>query len=84
MANLIACNLNSYRQYRDTGYAHLARIETGAAKEVGQLETLNYGVESSDSPRKLYFAMKVLDNVGNGSEMGSVEVNVPAKPGQEG
>lgn len=26
MANLIACNLNSYRQYRDTGYAHLARI----------------------------------------------------------
>ena len=65
-------------------FANATRIETGAAKEVGQLETLNYGVESSDSPRKLYFAMKVLDNVGNGSEMGSVEVNVPAKPGQEG
>ena len=26
MANLIACNLNSYRQYRDGAYEHLARI----------------------------------------------------------
>ena len=26
MANLIACNLNSYRQYRDGAYGHLARI----------------------------------------------------------
>ena len=26
MANLIACNLNSYRQYRNEAYAHLARI----------------------------------------------------------
>ena len=26
MSNLIACNLNSYRQYRDGAYAHLARI----------------------------------------------------------
>ena len=26
MGNLIACNLNSYRSYRDTAYAHLAKI----------------------------------------------------------
>lgn len=26
MANIIACNLGSYRQYRDTAYEHLARI----------------------------------------------------------
>jgi subtilisin family serine protease len=66
-------------------FANAAQIETGSAKEVGQLETLNHAVEPSESERKLYFALKVLDNVGNGSNMGSIEVTVPAQPpAQEG
>lgn len=65
-------------------FADAAQIETGSAKSVGELETLNYAVESSDSERKLYFAIKVLDNVGNGSNMGAIEVNVPAQPPAQG
>ena len=61
-----------------------AQIKTGAAKETGQLESLTHSVEASESERKLYFALKVLDNVGNASNMGSIEVNVPAQPPAEG
>jgi subtilisin family serine protease len=61
-------------------FASATRIETSAAKEVGELESLNYPVTPSDSGQKLYFAMKILDNVGNASTMGSSEVNVPAQP----
>ncbi len=62
-------------------FANASQVETSAAKEVGELETLSYPVEASDSEQKLYFAMKVLDNVGNASPMGSSEVIVPAKEG---
>ena len=66
-------------------FADATQLETGAAKETGQLETLSHAVEPSESERKLYFAMRVLDNVGNNSEMGAIEVNVPAQPpAQEG
>lgn len=65
-------------------FAAATQVETGAAKEVGQLETLVYGVSPSDSAQKLYFAMKVLDNVGNASKMGSTEVNIPAQPPAQG
>lgn len=56
------------------------QIKTEAAKETGQLETLNYPVESSAAEKKLYFAMRVLDNVGNASKTGTIEVTVPAQP----
>ena len=65
-------------------FADAAQIKTGAAKETGQLESLTHSVEASESERKLYFALKVLDNVGNASNMGSIEVNVPAQPPAEG
>ncbi len=65
-------------------FADAAQIQTGAAKETGQLESLTHNVEASESERKLYFALKVLDNVGNASNMGSIEVNVPAQPPAEG
>ena len=65
-------------------FADAAQIETGAAKEVGQLESVTYPVVSDGGAQKLYFAMKVLDNAGNASQMGSTEVNVPAPPSQEG
>ena len=57
-----------------------AQVETGDAKSVGQLESLTYGVTASDSEQKLYFALKVLDNVGNSSDMTGTEVTVPAQP----
>ncbi|MFA5506383.1 MAG: S8 family peptidase [Vulcanimicrobiota bacterium] len=65
-------------------FAAAPKIETGAAKETGQLESLTHNLEASESERKLYFALKVLDNVGNASSMGSTEVNVPAQPPAEG
>lgn len=68
----------------EVSFADAAQIETGAAKEVGQLETLNYAVASTGAEQKLYFAIKIKDNVGNASSMGSTEVNVPAPPSQEG
>ena len=56
MANLIACNLNSYRQYRDGAFEHLARIGLNNVeipcpereeREAVQLELDRFGLRAS-------------------------------------
>ena len=76
--------LQVYLKHCSTDHGTEMDSKTGAAKETGQLESLTHSVEASESERKLYFALKVLDNVGNASNRGSIEVNVPAQPPAEG
>lgn len=64
-------------------FADAKQVATSAPKGVGELESLEYGVQPNADGQKLYFALKVLDNVGNASQMGSVEINVPAPPAQQ-
>lgn len=58
----------------DTSLAHTA---AGAA-EVGDLHSWAFSVLPEEAPRSYHFAMRSLDNVGNGSEIRKTSVQIPA------
>lgn len=62
----------------ESNWAQATPVPTGAPGEPGAEETSTVRVLPSGSERKLYFALKVVDNVGNASELKTLEVAVPA------
>ncbi len=55
-------------------------VKIANPKASGSAETASVEMIPSGRERKLYFALKVVDNVGNRSDAGIVEVRVPATP----
>lgn len=54
-------------------------LKTERPGETGNLEKLAFNVEPSAEDRTFHFAMKVVDNVGNRSEMRTATVTIPAQ-----
>ncbi|MBI3927973.1 MAG: S8 family serine peptidase [Armatimonadetes bacterium] len=59
-------------------FAQATAVPTGRPGASGTLDFARLWTEPAAEERKLYFALKVLDNVGNRSEMRALEVTIPA------
>lgn len=59
-------------------WAEATAVPTGKPGETGSWEKVQYGVEPSAEGQTLHFGMKVVDNVGNRSDMRTAEVTIPA------
>lgn len=60
-------------------FADAGRVATPAPVETGLWNVVTHAVAPAPQERKLYFAMKALDNVGNASKMTATEATVPAQ-----
>lgn len=59
-------------------FAEAQSLPTSAPGETGNLETLRFEHPPSLEPQTFHFAMKVVDNVGNRSDMRTTSVTIPA------
>ncbi|MCA9775848.1 MAG: S8 family serine peptidase [Candidatus Eremiobacteraeota bacterium] len=59
-------------------FSQAAALKAPLPGETGNLERAPFSYEPSTEPRTYHFAMKVVDNVGNRSEMRQTSVTVPA------
>jgi len=62
----------------DDNYGEASALNAGKPGETGNLERVRFDVQPSTEARTYHFAMKVVDNVGNRSEMRTNSVTIPA------
>ena len=65
-------------------FAEASALKAARPGETGNLEKLQFNVEPSAEERTYHFAMKVVDNVGNRSEMRTTTVTIPARQPHNG
>lgn len=59
-------------------FADARAVQTPAPGETGNFERVAFSHEPSTTPQTYHFAMKVVDNVGNRSELRTTSVTIPA------
>lgn len=62
------------------GFDQATKVRIEAPKDSGQIESTVVKFAPSGKERKMYFSLKVIDNVGNRSPAQTVEVAVPSTP----